>query len=191
MLTDLFKIGIWQVDLDLDNDSIANYCHTLQQQDSVGRIVSNQGGWQSKPLVGEHPHLNTLFTSIIEQGVQYANSIGLTTSPTTIDDIWVNMNKQHAYNSAHCHPGSILSGVYYVHNTKLGGDIVFDCPNSALINGYWWNAIDKEVTDYTSSQHTIQSSIGKLILFPSWLTHFVQPNNHQQEERISISFNLN
>lgn len=190
MLTDLFKIGIWVVDLTLDNNDIADYCYKLREQDNEGRFVSNKGGWQSKPLTGEHPPLNSLFQAIVKHGYDYAKGMQLKTNPfEKIDDIWVNINGYKDYNLAHDHPGCMISGVYYVKNTHIGGDIMFDSPYSALMNGYWWNNLEK-YNDYTSSQYRVESSVGKLILFPSWLIHFVMPNKNEKEERISISFNL-
>jgi uncharacterized protein (TIGR02466 family) len=34
-----------------------------------------------------------------------------------------------------------------------------------------------------------QPKVGELLLFPSWLPHFVLPNT-SNEERISVSFNI-
>ena len=190
MLTDLFKIGIWVVDISLDNDSISDYCYKLKKDDEAGRFISNRGGWQSKELQGEHTPLNPLFQAIVKHGNDYANGIQLKTKPfEKIAGIWVNINGHKDYNLAHDHPGCAISGVYYVKNSHIGGDIMFDSPYSALMNGYWWDYL-KNYNDYTSSQYRSESSTGKLIMFPSWLTHFVMPNKNETEDRISISFNL-
>jgi uncharacterized protein (TIGR02466 family) len=41
-----------------------------------------------------------------------------------------------------------------------------------------------------SSVHTIPPEVGKLIIFPSWLDHGVNPNL-SDTDRISMSFNIN
>ena len=70
---------------------------------------SNVGGWQSKlqfnkielnPLVG---YING-FCKNINLGIQQVD----------IPEIWINVNKQHDWNTIHQHGGHNFSGVYYV-----------------------------------------------------------------------------
>ena len=53
---------------------------------------------------------------------------------------------------------------------------------------------DKDITEYNSWNSPVWRmpvKEGKLILFPSWLKHGVQPNLNKTESRISVSFNYN
>jgi uncharacterized protein (TIGR02466 family) len=45
-------------------------------------------------------------------------------------------------------------------------------------------------TEYNASIWSILPEAGKLIIFPAWLEHYVEPNT-STEERISIAFNIN
>ena len=43
---------------------------------------------------------------------------------------------------------------------------------------------------FTSTDMSVTPSPGKLVIFPSWLVHYVQ-NNLDNSDRISIAFNVN
>ena len=47
-----------------------------------------------------------------------------------------------------------------------------------------------KIIDITQAKRVMSQSENRLILFPSWLKHNVQPNLNSKKERISISFNL-
>ena len=53
MIIDFFKIGVYEVDLNLDVKAISEYC-TSYSKKNKGRDISNIGGYHSKPLQGEH-----------------------------------------------------------------------------------------------------------------------------------------
>jgi uncharacterized protein (TIGR02466 family) len=59
------------------------------------------------------------------------------------------------------------------------------------IIAYDWNekTIDT-LNEYNSISYFSKPVVGNLILFPSWLSHSVFPNESQTKERISISFNI-
>ena len=52
--------------------------------------------------------------------------------------------------------------------------------NSDIINEY---------NKFTSADISVEPELGKLIIFPSWLVHYVQ-NNLDDSDRISIAFNI-
>ena len=107
-----------------------------------------------------------------------------------IETFWVNINPRFAYNALHDHPHSMLSGVYYVRANEDSGCLRFRDPRAAKRMSPWpvkslekrdqrhWDRVDYKPLP------------GRLIMFPSWLEHDVEPNLGE-EERISISFNLN
>ena len=47
----------------------------------------------------------------------------------------------------------------------------------------------KEFNLWNSTEWSFESVTNELILFPSWLVHFVQPNIFATKDRISLSFN--
>ena len=83
----------------------------------------------------------------------------------------------------------MFSGVYYISTPK-------DCGNIRFLNGhektmsYNWSGHFKDYNNYNSLQWFLPSEKYKCYIFPSYLTHYVEPNLNPKEERISISFNL-
>lgn len=101
-----------------------------------------------------------------------------------IENSWINVSKPKGFQFAHTHEPSMVSGVYYHRTSGEDGNIVFESPN------VYFNTYDFP-NNGRQCQRTIEykPQAGRLILFPSWLSHYVDVNRTQQE-RISLSFNL-
>lgn len=104
------------------------------------------------------------------------NKVGL-----RITQSWLNYCKPDEWHHKHNHSNSFLSGVLYVKATKEHDRI------------YFYNDIYRQLnlpTDnynlYNSDNWWLEVGTGELFLFPSSLTHMVEP---VKEERISLSFN--
>ena len=89
----------------------------------------------------------------------------------------------------HSHPCSVFSGSFYVKVPKDSGSIVFRHPISNLMDSYWINDT-VNFTEFTSCTWKFTPNENDLLIFPSWLEHYVEPNMNKKEERISIAFNL-
>lgn len=175
--------------LKLDNKKIADYC-LRQQQISPGILVSNEGGWHSDylNLTNLDSELAPLFAAIADALAQVQNSFGFnTTIDHVIDSAWININNKGHANRAHKHTGSLFSGVYYVKVPKDSGNIEFTNP----IQDHPHEIQDWMLADYnafTATSWNVEPEEGKLLIFPSWLLHYVYPS-HSDESRISIAFN--
>jgi len=98
-----------------------------------------------------------------------------------IKDSWLNVNGINGFNYEHNHSG-IISGCFYVHVPEdSNSDIVFHNP---AIRSESCPVINK----FNERYMMVTPESGDLILFPSWLTHHVEPNKSQQN-RITIGFN--
>ena len=99
---------------------------------------------------------------------------------------WVNINPQHGYNVPHNHGGYMWSGCYYVTVPPVeegpSGCIEFLSPHlvSAEFQVLGAACYKEKVT--------MRPKAGDLLLFPSYLTHWVYPNE-ADAERITIAFN--
>ena len=123
---------------------------------------------------------------------EVSNNIGFN-SKVKIINYWANVNRKHCYNIDHAHQGSLLSAVFYVKVPENSGRITFSNPNALLMESYLHgknlNVNYDSVYYALSSIFTMEPKENSLIIFPSWLTHRVEPNG-SDEDRISISFNL-
>lgn len=100
---------------------------------------------------------------------------------------WINLNQNNNITRPHLHSNSLLSGVLYI-KCKNSGPIVFMHP--VMAHQYVINPnMIKEYNKFTSAEMSVIPEIGKLIIFPSWLVHYVE-NNLDDSDRISIAFNI-
>jgi len=99
-----------------------------------------------------------------------------------ITQSWVNYSDPGQYHHKHAHPNSFVSGVYYL-QTNPDDRIYFykDQYQQIKFPTDDWNA-------YNSESWWFEADAGKLILFPSSLTHMV-PTVQGDVTRISLSFN--
>lgn len=109
-----------------------------------------------------------------------------------IGESWINVGKQGAFQFEHTHTDSVMSGVYYYKTNQEDGKISFKNPNPIASSGRGFPYEDSKLQGINLRNAPCMNyipEIGKLILFPGWLTHNVEPNT-TNSERISISFNL-
>ena len=148
-------------------------------KEELSVLKSNVGGWQSK-IQNNKPELNPLIDHIDN----FCKNINLGIQQLDIPEIWINVNKQHDWNTIHQHGGHTFSGVYYIKTPKNCGRLAFRDPRpGAIANSFLVDKYDNGELRY------VNITEGLFLLFPSYLEHFVEPNN-SKEERISISFNI-
>ena len=80
---------------------------------------------------------------------------------------------------------NMLSGVYYVDAVETSG-IIFTDPRPQA--GVIQPDVNKQILD-NASIVKYDSATNRMILFPSWLQHYV-PVNETNKNRISIAFNI-
>ena len=103
-----------------------------------------------------------------------------------ITGCWANINPKGARHERHCHPNNFLSGVYYVAASEGADTISFDDPRPH------WTILAPDVAEQRPEvSNTVVMNVhpGTLIVFPSWLVHFVEPNRSPRS-RVSVSFNV-
>jgi uncharacterized protein (TIGR02466 family) len=178
------ELAVWYTDLNnVDNNSIKQYALDLEKTNS-GRIISNRGGWQSNDIVVEDlpDCMLDLYKKLQEtlDKITYEFDIKI-----SIKQSWININRKNNYNDMHIHPGSILSGCYYVNDHAT--PIIFSRPPA---QEYLYNSLKID----SSSENLFYNRImynclkSRVLFFPSWVSHRVEPLN-SDEVRISIAFN--
>lgn len=171
----------------IDNKNLEEYAVKLKEQGN-GVTKSNFLGWQSDILQAPNDQVTTLVGAITERLTIFKSQIGYDKDAKVfMNNIWININQKCSFNRPHIHPGATFSGVYYVKCNKNSGDLVLKHPSMAQQYSLKEEAIS-EFTDFSASSWAVFPEEGKLVMFPSWLEHYVEPNT-SNEERISIAFN--
>ena len=160
------------------NEDFTNWILGVKEKEKSVK-KSNRGGWQSdlyKPD-GE-------FKPLVNEIVEFCKHLPLDIKEIRIPQLWVNVNKKGDWNVIHQHGTFHLSGTYYVKVPKNSGRIVFRDPRpSAISNMFMVDRFDK------GECKNINTMEGLLAVWPSYLDHFVEPSQ-TDEERISISFDI-
>ena len=173
----LFYSPVIETELDLDYTDLTNKILKESETES-SRVYSNRGGWQSedkfmfrdslRPYLDEiDRHVNQTCAEFYDFNFRFHNC-------------WVNINERGNYNVAHKHTACELTGVLWIQAPKDSGDIVFFHPSD--------HSVIPEIYDDLSLTWNFTPSQGSVLLFPSYLTHFVE-ESCSDDRRISISFN--
>jgi uncharacterized protein (TIGR02466 family) len=158
-----------------------------------GTAKSNAGGWHSAGNIFERqdPAIG-LLTQHVQAALQEMSILAKQITAPRVEYKatlygWINVNGPGDYNTPHCHPGGTWSGVYYIRT----GTEVPDRPNSGRIQ-----FVDPrtrcDLGPATALAHTrlvwIKPADGMMLIFPSYLEHFVHPY-FGTGERITLAFN--
>ena len=188
----VFKVNLIDAGLITVDQIIAmqRECYTMRKNDPIGRARSNNGsGWQSNDGVNERPIFQSMMNGVerVFKEEVFPFFVGDKSNEFKLHhgNYWVNINYQHSYNNVHTHPGCWYSGVFYLlvpQETRGSGSLQF-------ISGQ-----SKHMSDFIhcsrrdADNFVIDPKEGDLLLFPSAMMHYVEPNE-VDFDRISIAFN--
>lgn len=170
-------------------DDLVKFVLEEKKKDPAGVKKTNFGGWQSE---WKEP-TEDIFTRIIVETISTyfsENSIYKDMS-IKLSGWWININPPGALNNMHHHAGSDLAGVFWIKTSKDCGNINFAHPQHINENRSLMMHTP-EFVKRTGSYESwwVQPTEGSFLIFPAHLYHWVDPNE-SDENRISVSFNLN
>ena len=152
-----------------------------------GMIRTNIKGWHSDTNMNELPEYAKLVDMLYSAQRTIYDQEYYESEPF-LGNMWANINPPGGSNRAHIHPNSLWSGVYYVKAPQNSGQLKIEDPRSvALMSRPRQKDVPKP--DRLLREHHYEPKTGRLIMFPSWLNHCVDPNN-SNDIRISVSFNF-
>ena len=190
MFTNIFSYYLYIKLLNINLSLLSKHIIKTKERDKKGRILSNEGGGQSKNFTKSNSYTHPLFDILNTQVEEIKNKINYQHS-LNLQDYWYNINYQDSFNIPHFHIGrrleTIVSGVFYIETPKDCGQIVFNRQDQVLGLMYDEKSVTK-YNEYNSSVWGVTPQENLCILFPANLEHFVRPNLNK-ERRISISFN--
>jgi len=196
-----FPTLIYHVDLpgsDELNSSVKARIYTLRTEDRDGIVRSNMqqvGSWHSRLDLHQQEDFGPIANAILQNVQRVFGDLGYDQRYEAVfDNFWANINPKYGYNRNHIHPNVLWSGVYYVQAPADSGRIFFSDPRAQAL------VLTPRYTPDVPRKPEVWPEVyfepveGRLILFPAWLTHEVEPNmsnsNGAEGDRISISFNV-
>ena len=172
---------------EIDNDTLSKEVYSIRESND-GETFSNQGGWHSKYLSDQEILNKEEFKKLSKVIKECVNVLskkwGIRHNDLSKESFWCNINNYKDFNIPHSHPSSIMSAVYYVKTNKDSGGIVFVRPDNQK-----FFFVPDQVNEYTEEKSVFLPQDGHLLIFPSYLEHYVLPNM-SNEDRISIAYNF-
>ena len=190
-LMGIYSVPLWQSEypeFEEHKEIFLSAIRTYKEQNPTKETaLSNVAGYQSPDtlhLVGE---LRPLFEYICQMGFKACADLDFIDCDIAMTSAWLNINdSRQCMNSEHVH-GEVFSGVFYLSAPEESGKLTIANPG---INRMWKGcSLVNQKNQFTGETIKIEPVEGNIILFPSYIPHSVETNNHD-EERISISFNL-
>ena len=181
---------------DETNRKLKKDINLWEKRDEKGIVRSNSLGWHSAVDMHHRSEYNHFTKWLFEKVNEvYLHQGYDPRAEAHCDNMWANINKRWSHNRNHVHPGCLWSGVYYVQAPKNSGRIWFTDPRGEA--HMLTPVFDNARSPNTWREVYYEPLPGRLIIFPSWLLHEVEPNlNKEFEEndsrgwRYSISFNF-
>ena len=181
-IQNIFPIPIFYQDNILSNDNynlLRTYLYdhfTLEEKNSF---------YQSPGFLQELEEFQECKNIIEIIASEFYTSIGFKSQSFFITQMWANYSTGNGAISEHYHSNSMISGVLYIdveNHNKTG----FTCPYQDL--KILKTDVEK-TTEYTTDTFYAGSKNNRIILFPSYISHF-SDNQNIDKTRLTISFNL-
>tara|TARA_B100000902_G_scaffold281581_1_gene267509 strand:- start:751 stop:1347 length:597 start_codon:yes stop_codon:yes gene_type:complete len=186
-IVDIFSVPLLSIQTTIDVEKLIDYSYNLKTQ-SNGRHLSNVSGWQSDNLDNDLNIFKEFRDTVETLSNKLHTHLKLKKGfKQILDNFWININPTGGSNKPHTHPGCVFSGVLYLSTPNDCGNINFSHP--AANHEYHFNQDTVEkFTNYTWSGYYHQPVSGRMLLFPSSISHHVDGNT-SKHDRVSIAFN--
>jgi len=183
---EFFPTSVFGKDVRLDNNKLAQDIINWSNQDK-GLEKTNVKGWHSQTNMHTRAEYKPLVDELITTCKEIFKEEWLDREPV-LGNMWANINPKEGTNQPHLHPNCLYSGVYYIksnpqagrlkiYDPRPGAQIVMPARKKGKLPKHLWRDAN------------IDPIPGRIIMFPAWLWHSVEPNQ-SNDLRISVSFNF-
>ena len=190
-LMTIYSVPLWQSeypDFEDHKEIFLTAVKEYKQQNPTKETPrSNIAGYKSPSTLQTLAELHPLFEYVCQMGFKAVADLDFVDCDIALTEAWLNVNdSRQCMNSEHVH-GDVFSGVFYLSTPEGSGKLAIQNP---AINKMWKGcSLVAQKNQFIAESIHIEPIEGNIILFPSYLPHSVQTNNHDKE-RISISFNM-
>ena len=180
------------------NAGIEHHVRVWRDEDPDGIVRSNVrqvGVWHSRLDMAVRAEYQSLVDLVLLASGEMFEDLGYPADcKPRIVNMWAVVSPRYGFNRSHIHPNALWSGVYYVQAPEGAGRIVFTEPRAQvrMVTCEYGRPVQERPESW--DQVHFDPIEGRIILFPSWLVHEVEPNRSNIEgrsgDRISVSFNI-
>lgn len=153
-------------------------CYKDKRFTGVNGISNNSYVLNSKEMTAIKAFVENSLDQYLNEADPFPDTASL-----YITQSWFTFTEKDQYHHIHNHPNSYVSGVLYFNVDPSVDKIYFKHPYQRQI------LIEKkQYTPFNCDEWTVVAEIGKLLLFPSYIDHYVK-DYHGDRPRISLAFN--
>ena len=180
---------IWPTKIVLtDNLLEEEYISSMKNELIKKSLETPRENWQSGPALHQENKFKPLCKKVLELAEWHLKThYHAVYKELVITDMWGNILKEKEFHKPHNHSNNVISGVFYLQADDVNSSkIWFMDPRQQA------GVISPEVSEFThinSALWQYPSVTNRCLLFPSWLSHFVE-GNRTKEDRISVAFNF-
>lgn len=176
-------------------DDIERAALQIAEDDGAGQAWSREHGYKGytsyaslDDLPWRDPSFGTLAGHLDEHAAGFARALDfdLGGRKLRLDSFWINVLEPGGQHGSHIHPGSVISGTYYVALPDGAAGIKLEDPRL----GYMMGAPPQRASVKAQNKRFVEviPKPGTVLMWESWLRHEV-PVSRARTRRISISFN--
>jgi uncharacterized protein (TIGR02466 family) len=134
----------------------------------------------TNPRLHKYAEFKGLSDAIIYHANRYVDELGYKCK-LEIQTMWANVSEEGHYIYPHTHPGSLISGAYYL-SAPEGSKITFESGDKFFF-------VPTVSTELTCNETSLECKPNRLLLFRSDLSHYT--TKQLPGVKMVISFNLN
>ena len=184
-LISIFPSGIYIKNTHIDTSDMLQTCLDIESEDHGLLHGDAQSTFTTKNNILEHSSFALVKSVITSEVRKFAQQIGINMQDVNLGRSWFNIQKRGSAIMQHNHKRSVISGAFYIYADEDAAPITFTNPLSAH---KMYEPSIGGTTDYDVEFLNVPSETSKLVLFPSWLEHYVGNNN--SDMRVTLSFNF-
>ena len=163
----------------------------VQQTLADKNLLTNEWGYKNTYTddigLETRPEYQEVADFIKQKGQDYLTMLGWKAKKDLSVNIFVSGMEKGDRHDRHCHPGALLSGVFYLECPKGSSDIIFFDPRSHHDHRSGLTRID--TNDITSDMSKFPPTNGLFLIWESWIHHQVTVNE-SETTRTTLVFNM-
>jgi uncharacterized protein (TIGR02466 family) len=144
--------------------------------------------WQSRTDLQASAPFDRLADVLAEAADAYLDALGLVPTRLHLTELWANISRSGGSHAAHAHPNSFLSAVYFLTVPPGAGALQFvdPRPQAQVLS------VEVRAPSLRNARLVgVEPKAGRLVVFPSWLTHRVDVTAAGDgEARVTLAANL-
>ena len=151
---------------------------TLEIAEGNVKTCYREDWGQASYVLEEFEGLKSSIFAAVQRHVRTCGS-----QPVILNDSWYTLQHKGSKVLKHRHEGSVVSGTFYVNVPEGSHGLAFSNPTIP----YRMKEKTTTFTKYSEYAKLIEVQTGDLLIYPSWLEHFVP--KIECDNRLTISFN--